>query len=137
MGDESDAGGRCALTVFLRDLHLAVIGDVAIPVELDVDARQGRWEASIEIRAVAEEGFFPTFTGTINVTPVGAQSELWLQGVYRPPFGALGGLLDSTVLRHTATRSLQSFLSRVAMEMLDDVRRVEREYEAGVRGMHP
>ena len=80
-----------------------------------------RWEYALAVRSASDEGFFPTFAGTLSITPVGGTSELWLQGAYKPPFGAIGALLDRTVLRHAAQRSLQSFLLRLANLITDPV----------------
>ncbi|HEY5339549.1 MAG TPA: hypothetical protein VIK27_00855 [Candidatus Aquilonibacter sp.] len=123
MSDEGDDDGPLALAVFLHDLHVALIGEFSIPVGLTV-------------RAVADEGFFPTFSGTLSVTPAAMQSELRLEGSYQPPFGSLGSLLDNTVLPHAAQRSLQSLVTHIAMEMLDDARRVERGHRQDLREMH-
>jgi hypothetical protein len=135
MSDEIEGKERLSLTLFLRDLHVGIIGEVAIPVELAVENRIGRWECGIEIHAVSDEGIFPTFNGNLSISPVGAHCELWLIGEYRPPFGPVGEVVDDTVLRHAAQRSLQAFLSRIAMEILDDVRREESTHRRDVRGM--
>lgn len=125
-----------SLAVHLRDLHATVAGEVRVPVEIDIDERAARWECGLKIRAIGSEGFFPTFTGTMSVTPVGAHSEIWLQGTYEPPLGAIGAALDRTVLRHAAQRSLESFLTRIRTEILRDARANEDERVRESREMH-
>jgi len=127
---------RLALAVYLGDLHVAVQGEIRVPVEVSVDDRPVRWEYAIAIRAASDEGFFPTFAGTLSITPVGTQSELWLQGSYQAPFGMIGALLDRTVLRHAAHRSLQSFLQRVADDTVAGERATEARHAQDVRGFH-
>lgn len=133
MIDPSRGDGHQSLSLYLRDLHIAVKGQIAIPVDLKVQEHRGRWECALEISAVADEGFFPTFTGTISISPAGNHCELWLMGEYRPPLGTAGALLDATMLRHAAQRSLESFLSRVATEILEQTKETEASYERRVR----
>ncbi len=123
------------LSVYLRDLHADVRGEVRIPVTVDVVDRPARFEYAITIHAASDEGFFPRFEGTLSITPVGTQSELWLQGTYDPPFGLVGAVLDRTVLRHAAKRSLQSFLQRIADDVASDERATEEQHQRSVRGM--
>lgn len=136
LGDGTAVSDRQTLAVYLSDLHAAVRGEIRIPVTIDVVDRPVRWEYAINIRAASNTGFFPRFEGTLSITPVGSQSELWLQGTYQPPFGPIGVVLDRTVLRHAAKRSLHSFLQRIANDIVSDERASEKQHERDVRGMH-
>ena len=81
--------------------------------------------------------FFHTFEGTLSITPVATHSELWLQGTYDPPFGFFGALLDRTVLRHAARRSLQAFLQRIADDIAERrTRNAKSSTQRDIRGMH-
>ena len=80
---------------------------------------QPAWDFRITLRARTAEHFFPTFEGTINVTPVGDSCEIWLQGTYEPPLGRVGAQFDSTVLRGAAQSGLRAFLQ----SFTDDVKR--------------
>jgi len=114
---------RLTLSVQLADLHVRVGGEVTMPTEVRVVDRPTRWEFGLSIRAASNEGIFPKFDGTLSLTPVGKHAaELWLQGRYAPPFGAIGALLDRTVLRHAAERSLTSFLRRIADDVIADAK---------------
>ncbi|MGC2131587.1 MAG: SRPBCC family protein [Candidatus Aquilonibacter sp.] len=137
MGKGTATPDQLELSVYLRDLHAGVRGEIRIPVTLDVVDRPARFEYAIAIRAASDEGFFPHFEGTLSVTPVGTQSELWLQGTYDPPFGPIGALLDRTVLRHAAKRSLESFLQRIADDVESNERATEEQHQRSLRGMHP
>jgi len=85
-----------------------------------------RWEFPITLRARTAERFFPTFEGSLIVTPLGESCELWLQGAYTPPLGKLGSQVDATVLRGVAQANLRSFLQSFA----DDVRSATASSEA-------
>jgi hypothetical protein len=136
LGDGTASPDRLMLAVYLSDLHASVHGEISIPVTVDVVDRPVRFEYAIKIRATSEVAFFPRFEGTLSITPLGSQSELWLQGSYEPPFGPIGALLDRTVLRHAAQRSLRSFLQRIADDITSGERSAEKQHERDVRGMH-
>jgi hypothetical protein len=127
---------RHSLAVYLSDVHVAVRGEIRVPVTMEVADHPARFESAISIRAASNEGYFPTFEGTLSVTPVGTQSELWLQGSYTPPFGFVGALLDHTVMHNAAHRSLQAFLQRIAEDMTSDQREREARHARDVRGLH-
>jgi len=136
LGEATASSDQLTLAVYLTDLHAAVRGEIRIPVTIDVVDRPVRWEYAVKIRAASDARFFPRFEGTLSITPVGTQSELWLQGTYEPPFGPLGALLDRTVLSHAAKRSLNSFLRRIADDIAGDERATEKQHERDIRGLH-
>ncbi|HTU68923.1 MAG TPA: hypothetical protein VMF11_01265 [Candidatus Baltobacteraceae bacterium] len=113
---------RFALAVQLTDLHAGVAGEVRIPAELRVAERPVHWEYGLSIHAASGERIFPAFEGALSLTPVGNAAELWLQGFYTPPFGIIGALLDRTVFRNVARRSLDSFLKGIAGEIAADAK---------------
>lgn len=53
---------------------------------------------------------FPVFAGQLTVRPAG----LSLDGVYVPPLGRLGLLIDAQILHFVARRTAQAFLARFA-----------------------
>ena len=130
------APGRNSLAVYLRDLHIAVRGEIRVPVAMEITDHPARFECAISIRAASNEGYFPRFEGTLSITPVATQSEVWLQGAYVPPWGFVGDVLDRTVLRNAARRSLQAFLQRIAEDITGDEREREERYIRDIRGLH-
>ena len=124
-GDESHP----SLSLYLSDLHVAIKGQIAVPIDIKTQERRGRWECALKISATSDEGFFPTFSGTLSISPVGNRCGLWLMGEYLPPLGVAGELLDATVLRHSAQRSLESLLSHIAVEILEQTNRAESDYQ--------
>jgi hypothetical protein len=85
-----------------------------------------RWEFPITLVARTAERFFPTFEGSLIVTPLAEACELWLQGSYTPPLGQIGSQFDATVLRGAAQSSLRGFLQSFA----DDVKLTAASSEA-------
>ncbi len=69
-----------------------------------------RWEA-----VGASERLFPVLDADITLIPDGNDATLiGLQGVYGPPAGAAGQMLDRVILHRIAAATVRSFLSRVA-----------------------
>jgi hypothetical protein len=110
------------LHVGLQDLRLPFLGDISVPIEADVDSQPLRYACKLKIAAGSGATLFPAFSGAINVSPVGsAASELWLQGQYDVPLGALGAAVDATLLRGVAERSLGKFLDFLAKTIVANV----------------
>jgi hypothetical protein len=74
-----------------------------------------RWEAS-----GAGERLFPVLDADITLIPDGDDATLiGLQGVYRPPAGAAGQMLDRVILHPIAATIVRSFLNRAAAAIED------------------
>lgn len=74
-----------------------------------------RWEAS-----GASERLFPVLDADITLIPDGDDATLiGLQGVYRPPAGSAGEILDRMILHRIAAATVRSFLNRVAAALGD------------------
>ena len=58
---------------------------------------------------------FPVLDADIRLIPDGEQATLLtVAGAYRPPLGALGGVLDRAVLHRVADATIRNFLAEVA-----------------------
>jgi hypothetical protein len=69
-----------------------------------------RWEAT-----GLTGRLFPALDANITLTPEGGQAtRITLTGVYRSPLGALGAGLDRALLRHVATATIGSLLTRMS-----------------------
>lgn len=113
-----------ALHVGLRDLRLPVSGEIGVPITTGVVDRPLQYTCTLKIAATEGTELFPTFDGTISVSPVGSSaSELWLQGRYEVPFGAVGAVIDATLFKGTAKRSLSSLLEFLAKAIGENVKR--------------
>jgi hypothetical protein len=85
------------------------VGDMAVT---DVSARLPlRWEAT-----GPGSGLFPALDADVTVMPVESHATiLRLAGVYRPPLGKLGALLDRAILSRVATATIRDFVDRLAL----------------------
>jgi hypothetical protein len=80
-----------------------------------------RWRAS-----GPGSGLFPVLDADITLAPAGDQHTLLaLTGVYRPPLGALGAVLDRALLHRLAATTIRNFLGRLAADITRDNGRAE------------
>lgn len=85
----------------------------------DVSASDGlarlplRWEAT-----GPGSSLFPALDADISLSPDGTNvTELTLTGVYRPPLGSLGAMLDRVVLSRVAAATVRGFLGQLAQAL--------------------
>lgn len=65
-------------------------------------------------RATAAEQLFPALEADIEVAALGPnRTQLSISARYRPPMGAVGRVLDRTLLHRVAEATLKDFLDRV------------------------
>jgi hypothetical protein len=65
---------------------------------------------------------FPTMHAKLSVWPVTpTETQLAIEGHYRPPFGPIGALLDRVVGHRIAQSSVQGFLEDILDEVLHDL----------------
>ncbi|MGH2466971.1 MAG: hypothetical protein ACRDGL_04500 [Candidatus Limnocylindrales bacterium] len=74
-------------------------------------------------RAASYAPLFPVFAGDLDVTP----GALRLHGLYAPPGGTIGVLIDRTFLRRFAYRTAAWFLDRLVAEVNDQAAAGVRE----------
>ena len=61
---------------------------------------------------------FPVLDADIRLSPAGdSASLLTMTGSYRPPLGALGGVLDRGILHRVAEATIRNFLAEVAAQI--------------------
>jgi hypothetical protein len=119
-----------AIGADLRDLHLPNPGVLSVPIYLQLRQQRVPSAAPIEFAFQAKEhdALFPSFAGAFAVESRGlAKSEVRLSGEYTPPLLAIGRVLDSTLLRNVATRSLNAFLEQLTRTAEENIRRREAE----------
>ena len=92
----------------------AALVDVGVTTRPD-----GTCVGNVEWRASTFAPLFPVFSGTVTAHDGG----LHLEGVYAPPGGGVGLLVDRTFLHHFARRTAIWFLDRLIEELRagDDV----------------
>ena len=60
---------------------------------------------------------FPVLDADLTLTPAGEGTIMSVAGSYRPPLGAVGGVLDRAILRRVADGTIRSFLTQVAAKI--------------------
>jgi hypothetical protein len=110
--------GRHAVPLEVRvaGIHFDRIAAVGFAPVVEED--DGRRILPLWWEAADQPWLFPTFEGGLEVRPDDGGAELRLEGRYRPPLGAAGGLVNRAVLNRAATASLETLLERVAAQVL-------------------
>jgi hypothetical protein len=63
--------------------------------------------------ATGAEPLFPSLEADLEVAPLSRnRTHLSVSARYRPPFGALGRVIDKTMLHHVAEATIKDFLDR-------------------------
>ena len=70
-------------------------------------------EVEIDWRSASLAPLFPVFAGQLNVRASG----LALSGVYAPPLGGVGLVIDAAFLHFVARRTARWFLDQMAAEL--------------------
>lgn len=66
-------------------------------------------------KASRRPGLFPTMHAKISIYPLTpTETQLELEGIYDPPMGVLGEVVDAVVLRDVARASVQRFVDDTA-----------------------
>jgi hypothetical protein len=78
-----------------------------------VRAATDGYDLAIEWSSATLAPLFPVFAGVLAIT----RQELSLTGVYTPPLGAVGLVIDSALLHFVARRTANWFLERLAGEL--------------------
>jgi hypothetical protein len=72
-----------------------------------------RWDAS-----GPGSSLFPALDADITLVPDGEHATmLTLTGVYRPPLGMVGAMLDRAILNRVATATIRDFIGRLAQDI--------------------
>ena len=101
---------------------------MSVPVTVELGDAHTRTLASVPIalKATHHSRLFPAFHGTVRSEGGGPlESVLRLDGTYDVPLGALGSVVDRTVLGHAAQRSLGAFLDRLRTDVIAEIQRAE------------
>jgi hypothetical protein len=130
----ADGSGRWAdfaLYATLGDLGLPDVGYVGVPVRLfDLSEQvEPRHEIRFKLEARRRSEAFPAFIGATGIEANGpSTAEMWLAGTYEVPLHLLGGIMNQTVLRGMAEKSLANMTDELASAVVAHVE--QREIEA-------
>jgi hypothetical protein len=98
--------------------HVRVEKQVEIEL-LDLVRSPSKVVLLIRWKAHRAAGLFPVLEGSLEVTPSGDGSQLFVNGEYQPPGGAVGRVTDRAVLHRIAKATVKDFAERVAAALPD------------------
>ncbi len=114
----SDGIARLADAAYRRGEELAVGPSpaVAVPVEFDIGTPvMGSSSTAFPVRwkATGATQLFPHMDAELVLSPYGDSTHLEFRGVYTPPLGVVGALLDRVALHRLAEATVRNFLERL------------------------
>lgn len=114
-GEPADLpGGRYAVPLEVRFAGVNFDRTAAVGFARVIEEDDGTQMLPLWWEAAEQPWLFPTFEGGLEVRAANGGTELRLEGRYRPPLGAAGGLVNRTLLNRAASTSLESLLERLA-----------------------
>lgn len=122
-----DAAGTRARTIATQ-LSVSIAGfevgrEISITLGPYSEAREGMASARLHIswEATDRPSLFPLMEADLEALPLTEnETEVVLAGVYRPPFGTAGSVLNSGLLHRIAEASVRHFFEKI-------VQRISRE----------
>jgi hypothetical protein len=103
-------------------LPYSVGGRTSRPVRIAFGQGNSSYELEIRIEAAESPKLFPQFHGVIGLLyTFGSSCDLRLEGKYHVPFGVAGTAVDRTLLRDSATTSLERFTRQLATDIVKRV----------------
>jgi hypothetical protein len=117
----AEQGGQAVVP--LHELVPTLGGRLKAPVRVDFERRPdgaetGRAHDAFEIGWTAGTRFFPDFRGTLRLRIASVdETQLSLEGEYRPPLGTAGAVFDALVGRRIARATMRDLLDRLAAAM--------------------
>ncbi len=113
----NDKWGDFALVATLGSLGLPDVGYIAVPVEISglEERLEPRHEIRFRMRSKRSPEAFPEFEGGCGIDSNGpSASILWMTGTYEVPLRGLGAILDKTIARGMAEKTLDNMIDVLA-----------------------
>jgi hypothetical protein len=90
-----------------------------VTVELGEPEHKGDWtNVPISWKATFPEKLFPVMVGRVELVPVEAEmTRLTVSGMYEPPLGKLGHLLDDAVMHSVAEATVREVTESIAAQL--------------------
>ncbi len=90
-----------------------------VTIELGEPEKKGDWtNVPITWKATFPEQLFPVLTGRLELTPVDKTStRLTLSGMYEPPLGRLGALIDDALMHSVAEATVREVAESIARQL--------------------
>jgi hypothetical protein len=123
-------------TDLLAQLHVQKQGiEVGVDIRIEVtkepdDAAEGGLPPASHValswKAAERAAIFPSMSARLSVSPLTfAETRVEFEGVYQPPLGPVGRVLDSAVGHRLAEASVQRFVNQVIEEIRRETPGVE------------
>lgn len=104
-----------------EELALGPSQSVAVPVDFSIGVPVVGSNAvvfPIRWRAIGATHLFPHMDAELVLSPLADATHIEFRGVYTPPMGAVGALLDRVALNRLAAATVRNFLERL-VELLE------------------
>jgi hypothetical protein len=90
-----------------------------VTVELGEPAQHGDWtDVPISWKATFPARLFPVLTGRLELAPVDpTETRLTVSGMYEPPLGRLGNLIDDTLMHNVAEATVRELSEEIAVHL--------------------
>lgn len=90
-----------------------------VAIELGEPEKKGDWtDVPISWKATFPEQLFPVLTGHLELVPVEkGVTRLTVSGMYKPPLGRLGALLDEALMHSVAEATVRELTESIAREL--------------------
>lgn len=113
-------------------LHVNIGGlEIGAEIEITINEAEekpgaGAWDVRTRLQldweAAKNPRLFPEMSGELDVYPLSAkETQLDFGGTYSPPFGPLGGAIDSLVLHRVAEASIHRFVTDVSRYLRENL----------------
>lgn len=116
--DATSAGSTAGPELHAKAGALDLSAEIEIEVlSIDEVADTTRPMTKLEIawKATRRPGLFPTLRATVSMYPLTpTETQLELSGVYDPPMGVVGDVIDAVAMRDRARSSVQRFVDETA-----------------------
>lgn len=115
----SQGPGRASLALNMRQLHLPFEATISVPIQALLFPCDAQNEWRLRIHAARRPALYPTFEGLLTLRAAAdSWSELHLEGRYVVPLGAMGRVIDLTLLSGAARSSLERFMREIAYRVV-------------------
>lgn len=90
-----------------------------VTIELGEPERKGDWtDVPISWKATFPEKLFPILTGNLELVPVEkAVTRVTVSGMYKPPLGKFGELMDEALMHGVAEATVRELTESIAREL--------------------
>ena len=90
-----------------------------VTVELGEPEKKGEWtNVPISWKATFPERLFPVLVGRLELVPVEKKvTRLTVSGMYEPPLGRLGALIDDAIMHSVAEATVREVTEAIAQQL--------------------